>query len=250
MIIKDDRIWDDPPKGNRIIWRYFTFEKFLDLILNSELFFTNLTKLTDKYEGTMFESNFQSALIAAKKEKDYEEARREILLEQQEINNLRNYTLVNCWTLKRHESYALWKIYVGSGPGVAIRTTVANLKKAINQTRQEFDEDISIAAVKYKDKLDYSFSRIDATITKKPYYDFEDEMRLIIFNFPLSENGYEVPYDMTVGRKVKVDLHQLISEVYISPFLSNAYRDTVSNTIIKLAPFLKSRIKSSEINDS
>lgn len=248
MIVKDKRIKEESPQGNRIIWRYLTFEKFLDLLLNSELFFTNLTKLTDKYEGTMFESNIEPALSIAKRKKDAQQVL-EILDNKREINELRNYTLVNCWTLKRHESFALWKIYVGTGPGIAIRTTVSNLTKAVNQTKQEFDEDIAIATIKYKDKLDNSFSRIEATITKKPFYDFEDEMRLIIFNYPLSNYGHEVPYDLAIGKRVKVNTHKLISELYISPFLSQEYRNTIANTIVKLAPFLKNRIKSSDINE-
>jgi len=249
MIIRDDRILDPNPSGNRVIWRYLTLEKFLDLILNSELFFTNLTRLTDKYEGTMYESNYRIAMSAAKKYDNSKEVIEEIIQEQREINNLRNFTLVNCWTLKRHESFALWKIYVGNGPGVAIRTTISNLKRSINETKQNFDEDISLAEVKYKDKLDYSFSRIEATITKKPYYDFENEMRLIIFNFPLTDDGYEVPYDLTIGRKVKINTEILISSLYISPFINQNYRQTVFDTIVKLAPFLKSRLKESDIND-
>jgi hypothetical protein len=249
MIKKDSRIEEPPPKRNRIIWRYISFEKFLDLILTSEMFFTNLTRLTDKYEGTMFESNFQLAMNSAKKYDDYYQVKKEILEEQVEINNLRNYTLVNCWTLKRHESFALWKIYVGSGPGIAVRTTVSNLINSINSTKQDFDEDISIATVKYQDTLKYTFSRIEASITKKPFYDFEDEMRLLIFNFPLSDNGYEVPYDMTIGRKVKVNINKLITQLYISPFVNHFYRKTLIDTIVKLAPFLKSRIKESDIRD-
>ena len=250
MITKDDRISDRQPNGHSVIWRYLALEKFLDLILTSQLFFTNLTRLTDKYEGTILESNLRLALSTAKKDPDSEETKRVILKEQDEINMLRNYTLVNCWTLKRFESFALWKIYVGSGPGVAIRTTVSNLRTSINTTKQNFDENISLAKIKYQDKLDHSFSRIEATITKKKFYDFESEMRLIIFNFPLNSNGYSVPYDMTIGRKVNVDSKKLMSDIYISPFINETYRTTIKDTIIKLAPFLKDRIKESEIHDS
>lgn len=249
MVLDDDRIREKPPNGNRIAWRYLSLEKFLDLILNSQIFFTNLTKLTDQYEGTQYDTNLRLALDYAKRENNYFENKNEILNERNEIHNLRNYTLVNCWSLKRHESYALWKIYVGNNPGVAIKTTVSNIRKSINYAKQEFDENISIAEVKYQDKLDDSFSRIEATITKKRFYDFEDEMRLIIFNFPLNENGYKVPYDIRVGRKVNIINDVLISQLYISPFVKHVYRKAIISTIIKLAPYLKNRIHESEIND-
>ncbi len=169
MIVKDDRIREKPPNGNSIVWRYLSLEKFLDLLLNSQIFFSNLTKLTDKYEGTIFQSNYKMAISAIKDDPDFKNQKAEIIREQNEVNNLRNYTLVYCWTLKRHESFALWKIYVGTNPGVAIRTTVSKLRQSINTTDQEFDEDISIASVKYQDKLDHSFSRIEATITKRSF---------------------------------------------------------------------------------
>jgi hypothetical protein len=188
-------------------------------------------------------------LSKIRKGKNYNQEVKEALADLQETNELRSYTLVNCWTLKTFESFALWKIYVGSGPGVAIRTTVANLKRSINQTRQEFDEDISLAQVRYRETLEYPFSRTYATITKKPFYDFEEEMRLVIFNFPLHLDGYEVPYNMSIGRTVKVDPNQLIIQVYISPFLSADYRNNIEEAIVRIAPYLRGRFRLSNINE-
>jgi hypothetical protein len=250
MVIKDKRLFRSKvPNGRRTIWRYMNLEKFLDLLLNSRIFFTNLARLTDKYEGTIFDSNIRIANSYANKLKDSEVVKKEIVLEQQEVNNLRNYTLVNCWSLKRHESFALWKIYVDNSPGVAIKATISDLKKSINLAHQDFDEDISIAEVKYQDILDDSFSRIEATITKKKFYDFENELRMIILNFPLSNGGYEVPYDITIGRYINVRTNVLLKEIYISPFLNSSYRNTISQTLITLAPFLKNRIKESKISE-
>ncbi len=75
-------------------------------------------------------------------------------------------------------------------------------------------------------------------------------MRLMVFNFPLSEGGHEVPYDLTVGRKFGINPEVLINELFISPFISEPYRKTIINTVTKLAPYLKERIKESEINDN
>ncbi|MFN9999187.1 MAG: hypothetical protein ACK52X_06145 [bacterium] len=249
MIISDNRILEKPPRGNRVIWRYLSLEKFLDVILNSQLFFTNLTKLTDQYEGTSFESDKRRLISKIKKGKNYKNEVREVIEKLQKSNDLRFYTLVNCWTLKRHESFALWKIYVGNGPGVAIRTTISNLKRSINETNQEFDEDISIAQVRYRETSEHPFSRVYSTITKKPFYDFEDELRLMILNFPLDHNGYDVPYNLNIGRTIKVNPKKLISEIYISPFISKEYRINVESAIVKIAPYLQGRFKISNIKD-
>ena len=38
---------------------------------------------------------------------------------------------VSCWHLASHESAAMWKIYGAPGPGVAITTTAARIKRAL-----------------------------------------------------------------------------------------------------------------------
>lgn len=247
MIINQKNSNIEEPHGNTILWRYMSFQKFIDLLINSQLFFSNLSKLTDMYEGTVYNSNLKIEDTKASKNDNYDPFSN--FLKKTDLERLKQLTLVNCWTMQRHESYALWKIYGGKEPGVAIRTTVARLKNSINNTKQDIDEDILLAKVKYQNRLDDSFSRIEATITKREFYDFENEIRLIIFNYPQSEGGYQVPYDIATGKKVNIDLSRLIDGIYISPFSNSSYKTNIGKIISKFRPDLSNQIRGSQIQD-
>ena len=55
MIVKNDNL--DIPHGNTVIWRYVGLDKFLDLLMSQELFFTNAAHMSDKYEGLIPKRN-------------------------------------------------------------------------------------------------------------------------------------------------------------------------------------------------
>ncbi len=41
-------------------------------------------------------------------------------------NPMKELVLINCWSINPHESYALWKIYLGGEKnGVAVRSTIS-----------------------------------------------------------------------------------------------------------------------------
>lgn len=250
MIVKDDRILK--PHGNTVIWRYLGIEKFLDLLATNELFFTNAEKMTDKYEGVLPKRNEKYILKQLKNEGlNNEDA--EILFQYRldQTNSLRALTLLNCWTISQHESYALWKIYLGGAKsGVAIKTTVSRLENAIRKGRDPFDEDIYMSKVKYTDFIkDEPGSRFNVITTKNKFYEYENEIRLFIFNYQLSEGGTIPPYDISIGRRVKIDIRELIDEIYLSPFTGKWFDKTLIEIIEKFDPALKNRIKNSEIQD-
>ena len=55
MIVKNKNL--DIPHGNTVIWRYVGLDKFLDLLISQELFFSNAAKMSDKYEGLIPKRN-------------------------------------------------------------------------------------------------------------------------------------------------------------------------------------------------
>ena len=132
MIVKDKRL--NKPHGNTVIWRYLGLDKFLDLLASNELFFTNAKKMTDKHEGVIPKRNEKHILKQLKSEGfNDEEAKYESQKRLHQTNSLRALTLLNCWTINQHESYALWKIYLGGDKsGVAIKTTVSKLERVSN----------------------------------------------------------------------------------------------------------------------
>lgn len=218
------------PHGNNYVWRYMSASKFERLLTESALYFCNAKRLTDKYEVTIPDStvaSWRKELLAQGYDSNDTANEIQIRLDSWQYGGLRDLTLINCWAMRTDESYALWKIYLGGSPdGVAIRTRFANLKRAIAAGKDSFAEDYYVGIVQYRNHLSSieAQNRFNIVTTKKTFYDFEHEARLFIFNYPESEGGYETPYDITLGRLVRVDLPTLLSDVFISPFATSEFR--------------------------
>lgn len=227
-------------------------EKFLDLLTNQRLFFTNANNFTDGYEVSLPKNIVRARRKRLKeggltgRELDEEVARFEYLNQP-----MRDLTLVNCWSLGRHESYALWKIYLGgSKAGVAIRTNFTRLKKAITVAEDNFPDDFYAGTVQYKDFLpENELNRFRLVTTKREFYSYEQELRLFILHYPRSEGGVKTPYDLRAGRQVPVDLDLLVDEIYLSPFVAPWFGEALDKIIRNVAPNLATRITVSSIRD-
>ena len=227
-------------------------DQFLDFLVHKRLFFTNAKNLTDNYEVSLFKK------IKLNKRKELEkkglkgsELNGELAAFEYNHNPMRDLTLVNCWSLRRHESYALWKIYLdGANAGAAIRTNVKNLKESIEASKNEYPENIYMGKVQYKDYLtEQSLSRYRMITTKREFYEYENELRMFILHHPLSEGGVKPPYDLGKGRHLNLDLSILVGELYLSPFSPSWFQETLVDIIQKVAPSLTPKIKESSIRD-
>ena len=235
------------PHGNSILWRYMNLEKFFDLITSSELYFTNVSQLTDKYEGTIPKKNYYALQkIMESKDKSKEDVIFELELLKQRVDRFRELTLVNCWTLAKHESYALWKIYLGGAKGgIAIRTTASRIVDSINKSSEPNDEDIYFSKIEYNDYIDDIESQFQWITRKSNFYKFENEARLIIFH----KESPQPQYNIRNGRRYKINIDRLIDRIYISPFSPGWFRTSFNKTIEKIKPDFLSLIKHSEIMD-
>lgn len=239
------------PHGNAIVWRYMEYWKLEKLLNGSSLFFPNATKLSDQYEVSIPDSVLTSKKKELKKMglrgKDLEE---ELAVFYWETNPMKDLVMVNCWSVNPYESYALWKIYLGGKKnGVAIKTTVSSLRNSIQKGNDPYSEEFFVGRVKYRTHLKQEeLARLSVIATKKPYYDFERELRLFIINYPLSEGGTIPPYDIHVGRFVNVNLRTMIHQVYISPFAESTYYQEV-DSLMKSNGFKVNILQQSEIRD-
>jgi len=251
MILKHDKI--NTPHGNTIIWRYMGLDKFLDLITSSHLYFTNAAKMTDKYEGVIPRKNLDKTRrhLANNYATNPSDIETELSIYKYQYDSLKNLTLINCWSIRQHESYALWKIYLGgSKSGVAIKTTVGNLRRAIDGGGENYQEDIYLGKVEYSDYIPHEeLSRFSIITTKNNFYEYEKELRLIIFHYPLSEGGVIPPYKVEVGRHYLVDVDQLIDQIFLSPFAGPWFEHTFRQILTKVRPELVDKIVLSEIMD-
>ncbi len=245
MIIKNSLV--NTPHGNSILWRYMNLEKFFDLITSSELYFTNVSQLTDKYEGTIPKRNYYALQNQLESEgTSKEDVIFQLELLKQSVDKFREHTLVNCWTLSKHESYALWKIYLdGAKGGIAIRTTASRIVDSFNKSSEPNSEDIYFSIIEYNDYIDDIESQVQWISRKSNFYKFENEARLIISH----KKGFQPQYNILGGRRYKVDIDRLIDGIYISPFSPGWFRTSFNKTIEKIKPDFLSLIKHSEIMD-
>ncbi len=225
--------------------------KFESLLNDSSLFFPNANKLSDQYEVSIPDSVLESKRKELKKSglkgRDLEE---ELAVFHWETNPMKDLVLANCWSVSPHESYALWKIYLGGEKnGVAIRSAVSSLKKSIQNGGDPYPEEFFIGKIKYRSHLKQDeLARLSVITTKKPFYDFEKELRIFIINYPLSEGGTVPPYDIHTGRSVIIDVPTLIHDVYVSPFADSSYSRDIGS-LMKSNGLKVGALKQSEIRD-
>lgn len=241
------------PNGNSLVWRYVSLEKFTKLLEDRSLYFCNAKRLSDQYEVTIPNSTVQvwrKQLAVQGYSPEDVEVEISIRLNGWQYGGMKDLTLINCWSVSPHESYALWKIYLSNKPeGVAIRSTAGRLKSAIRLGKDPYPETLYMGQVRYRNHIKSDeLSRFNIVTTKKTFYKFEEELRLFILNYPLSEGGLIPPYDIAMGRNVSVDLEHLIQRVYVSPFAPDVVRHRVED-LLTSARLPLDLIRDSEIRD-
>lgn len=115
-------------------------------------------------------------------------------------------------------------MYAKEKLGIAIKTNFDRLKNSV----KDAEENIYIGEVRYYDdnKPTYKTGNTFYTfMTKNNYYEFESEVRCI------TEIGNDDP---ATSKNIKVDLDELIEEVYISPFAEKS-------GLLEIIEFLKEK---------
>jgi hypothetical protein len=240
------------PHDDTVIWRYLALDKFLDLLLNTRLHFTNVSALTDQYEATLPELNVDGHRHALQqKGRTGQDLDERVEYYRWQMNSLRSGTLLNCWSAGPDESFALWRIYLAnSHSGVAIRSTVGRLRQAIELGNDPYPDDVYLGQVRYSDRIaEEEPSRYSVILTKTRFYTFEHEVRLFVLEFPMSEGGISRPYRISEGRTIQVDLETLIDRIYLSPFAGAWFEPTFRKLVTTTCPPMTDRIVRSAVRD-
>lgn len=141
----------------------------------------------------------------------------------------------------------MWKIYLKSNNGVAIKSSVSNLKKALEKT----SDDVFIANVYYRDFENLSFldlmleeqnrfpdapgGVVNQFTYKRLPFEHEKELRLIYIDSPIpyryDENSDRklLPY-----KKIKINTQDLIDEIIISPTADYWLKSLIEKLLQKL----------------
>lgn len=220
------------PEYDTVVWRYIDFTKFVDLLTSSKLFFCRADNLHDPYEGIF-------------RLKDYEKTKH--MLQYQEPT--KKFYFLNCWHMNENQSDAMWKIFLNINNGIAIKSTVRNIIKSLENSK----DDVHIGRVYYRDfekvTLEELMSEEQNRLAdgrgsgvvqynyKRKSFEHEKELRLFHIDKPiphLLKNG--VPRDPLNSKHIDVDLVELINEIVIAPFADKWFQEMVERllSILKL----------------
>jgi hypothetical protein len=260
------------PGKNTIVWRYMTYEKFEDILSKKAIYFRNVAKLEDPFEGSVPRKYINTRMSAhnTKNKMQYEN----LVIQGVIPNNydLENFSVskqftklyyINCWHSNVYESDAMWKLYSNDNKGVAVKSTVGSIIKSFSET----DLDLYIGRVQYIDYDDMDVELSPNTVFELPFlkrkaFEHEREVRILAsyllwYNYQevksglpeganvwkQPEKGVEVMKDH--GLYISCDPAKLIRSISIYPFTPKGYLEEIRNLCKKYG--LKVDVRKSEM---
>jgi hypothetical protein len=238
--------------GNPTIWRYMDFTKFVYMLENQSLYFCRSDRLGDKFEGSYPNQNL---------EKLKKEHGQDVIESTKEYNDLVGKNIyINCWHINNKESLAMWKVYLKSNEGVAIKTSVKKFCTALLKNTNNIDM--------YANKVTYIDYLTENLWTEEqfagPYFykrnlfDYEQEFRAIISNMDnlqsMSINGGPHTWylDTSIkswkeGMEINVPIQEMIEEIFVAPDSPEWFKKLVENVAVKYN--LPNKVKRSALED-
>jgi hypothetical protein len=236
-----------------VIWRYLDFTKYVDLLTWQSLWFARLNTLGDPFEGTYpAENHARFAHMAMQEMEGLKDASKE---ERDQRFNIVKGTAgwasrfngacayVSCWHNNDYESAAMWKLYLKSDEGIAIRSTTRRLVDCLAKC----PEKIFVSKVKY---IDFSkeavendrrvWNNLDGIIHKRVSFSHENEVRAFMHKAELldlaeGETTVNLERPTLPGYSIGIDLNRLVESVYVSP--------TATDWFYKLVKTISSRFQ-------
>jgi len=218
------------PDHSLTIWRYIDFTKFVDLLLSNQLFFARSDNFKDPFEGIF-------------KLKDYDTSKN-MFSDQQET---KKYYFLNCWHINENQSDAMWKIFLDTKNGIAIKSTIGKLIESLENSK----DDIFISKVYYRDYENVTFNElmfeeqnkifggrggsINQFNYKRISFEHEKELRLYYIDLPIPhaiKNG--IPREPLTHKQIDINTNELINEIVIAPFADIWFKDLVEKVISRL----------------
>jgi len=205
---KKHSLLEQPKDSRQKLWRYLTYERLLEIINTSSLFFPHISQFSDKFEGLLTEkaretlfraehAKYKDAKVAAASVDSYE--------------SFKDAFFILCWHMSNHESYLMWKAYAERG--CAIQTNFERLVASFPDTPPEINGCV-INYIDYeRDSLPIGNTFSSVSYKELPYRG-ENEFRLLFWKTSLINQNYPVG-DRHV--KIAVDIDMLIENIYINP---------------------------------
>lgn len=205
------------PAADVIIWRYYSLDKFLNLITSGTLFFSPATRFDDPYEGDYGEPAKQ------KIRQQYGDG--QYLRDFNTYDFLRQHTYISCWHESEHESDGMWKLY---GNGIAVKARFGNIQKLLTWSETEIKH---AGRVNY---IVYSTDHVDVGASYLPYFfkrqafAHEREVRFLIQEHRYDGDEYPNP---SPGKVAAINLNIDIEEIVLSPTMEPFVRTSIERVI-------------------
>ena len=247
-------LYDD----TQVVWRYMDFTKFLSMLQYKSLFFCScsLMQKMDPFEGEYPKNNLKNL----RDKKDFVQLSKEYtqkpaLYRKKFLENVS----INCWHANNTENAAMWKVYLSSKEGIAIKSTIKKLKESFNTNSEDViyignihynDYEFNDISMNYNEYLESVIELADKGIRENGVSDSDILNKLAKHYYPLImskrkefEYGKEIRLISPIKQKTKtkrfknagkfvcVDLNTLIDEIIISPSSEQWYVDLVKDVV-------------------
>ncbi|MGM3216748.1 hypothetical protein ACSQ5K_16440 [Pseudomonas sp. PhalM4] len=238
------------PGEDESLWRYMDFTKFVSLLEGGAIYFNRADKFDDAFEGRhpkasieYFLDSYREVLKATGANDAVIDSALSATLGSLSIN--RATVGISCWHKNEHESAAMWKLYLSSREGVAIKTRFSRLKSSFIDCSPE----VLIGEVQY---IDYDKSHVDFNnmfcpfLHKRMSFEHEREVRALVWRSDLVGQGLNyINESFGYGVSVSCNLDILIEEVYVAPTSPQWFRELVASMLNRFelkAPVRQSRL--------
>lgn len=258
MYENSNNIQLDLYNDTQVVWRYMDFTKFLSMLQYKALFFCScsLMQKMDPFEGEYPKNNLKNL----RDKKDFVQLSKEYT--QKPATYRRKFLEnvgINCWHANDTENAAMWKVYLSSKDGIAIKSTIKNLKESFNFNEEDVvyignihynDYEFNDIDMDYNEYLENVIELADKEISKKFLSDSDILNKLAKHYYPLImskrkefEYGKEIRLISPINQKTKIkrlkndgkfvnsDLNTLIEEIVISPSSDKWYVDLVKDVV-------------------
>jgi hypothetical protein len=199
------------PSNDCTLWRYLDFTKFVSLLQTRKLAFSRSDLFEDPFEGTWPKATIK--LVRQHNEQNGIPAHSlQELIDAMPRFQRMNY--ISCWTAQEHESAAMWKLYLKSNEGVAIRTCHSRLSAILERSPLS----VCTTLVRY---IDYDTTPIPIRsvmwpfVCKRASFSHESEWRAIVWA-GRDKNRPHIEQDATIVF-VDADPLELITSVHVAP---------------------------------
>ncbi len=242
----------------QVVWRYMDFTKFLSMLQYKALFFCScsLMQKMDPFEGEYPKNNLKNL----RDKKDFVQLSKEYTQKPAVYRRkfLENVG-INCWHANDTENAAMWKVYLSSKDGIAIKSTIKNLKESFSLNNEDVvyignihynDYEFNDIDMNYNEYLENVIELADKEIAKNFISDSDILNKLAQHYYPLIlskrkefEYGKEIRLISPINQKNKTkrlknngkfvnsDLNTLVDEIIISPSSDKWYVDLVKDVI-------------------